>query len=124
MAQVSRCDAADADRVGEGHNGSIHQAKAEVSVQSVDFHGSEGLLACRWGVGERAPREMVHEHVHGPPFSTQEVVKFSQNQSGNVARAGSVNGATKRSVVGRALDEIVKQRARVAYQRGRAITGH
>jgi hypothetical protein len=27
-------------------------------------------------------------------------------------------------VVGRALDEIVKQRARVAYQRGRAITGH
>jgi len=97
QADVARGQATDAESLGERDDRSIHKPKAKVGVPPIDVHGSRELIECGRRVG--------------------------QHQGRNIASAGSVDGASKQTIVRHALDQIVEQCASVADQRG-STTGH
>jgi hypothetical protein len=88
-----------------GHDRAIHQPETQVCEASVDFHRTRELTDRRRCVGEGAPSEILHEHVHRSTLVTQEVVDLGEHQTTNIASACLVNGLTKSLVIERAFDQ-------------------
>ena len=114
----------DAQRLGQRHHRSVDEAQIEVGKAAVDFHGARELSECRRRIREGTTREILHEQLHPLALVAKDVVDLGKDQTGNVARASSINGMAKQRVVRCALDKIVDERPGVAYQRSGATGGH
>jgi hypothetical protein len=114
MADVTRCEATDAEIFGEHHDGRVVQTEAKVGVSPVNLHRSREPVDRRRRIRERRTREVVHESIHRLPLVTKEVVDFRQHQSGNVSSSRSVDGLPEALVIGRAFHEVVEQGAGIA----------
>ena len=124
VTHITRGQTTNAERLGERHDRTIDETKAEIPEASVHIHRT-GELTDGWRrVGERATGDILHEHAHRPALVAKEVIDLGEDETRNVAGPCLVNGIAEPPVVGRALDEIVDKRTGIADQRSRATGRH
>jgi hypothetical protein len=114
MADVTRCDATDAEILSEDYDRRVDQTEAKVGVLAINRHGPRKLVDRRRRIRERPAREVVHESIHRLPLVTKEVVDFRQHESGNVSSSRSVDGLPEALVIRRVFHEVVEQGAGIA----------
>lgn len=124
VTQIARGQTTNAERLGERHDRTIDEAKAETPEASVHIHRTRELTDGWRRVRERAASEILHEHPHRPTLVTKTVVDLREHKTGNVPGACLVDGVAKQKVVWCALDEIVDKRPGIADQRSCATGRH
>ena len=124
VTHIARGQTTNAERLGERHDRTIDEAKAEIPEASVHIHRTRKLTDGWRRVRERATSEILHERVHRSALVAQEVVDLGEHQTRNIASACLVNGLAKPLVVGRALYHVVDEGPGVANERRPATGRH